>query len=161
MPIAPACACRRYVWLVDMATCRTTNVAQVGAHHPLTGARMRHLFSPGDPTPQDPAGASMRIVFMTCPPGGAAGLLRTLVEERLVAGGNIVAGVRSIYRWKGQIEDEPEEIVWMETATDRVPALITRARELHPYKVPKILTFDPLEGPADYLGWVRGETRAG
>jgi hypothetical protein len=34
MPTAPAYACGRYVQLVDMATCRTTNVAQVGATVP-------------------------------------------------------------------------------------------------------------------------------
>ena len=53
----------------------------------------------------------MRIVFVTCPPNHAAPLLRQLVEESLVAGGNIIAGVRSIYRWKDKICDEPEEIL--------------------------------------------------
>ncbi|HMV65674.1 MAG TPA: thrombospondin type 3 repeat-containing protein [Myxococcota bacterium] len=33
-PTAPAFACGRYVQLVDMATCRTTNVAQIGATVP-------------------------------------------------------------------------------------------------------------------------------
>lgn len=101
----------------------------------------------------------MRIVFVTCPPGSGAGLLRTLCEERLVAGGNILPGIRSIYRWKGEICDEPEEILWMETADDRVEPMTARIREMHPYEVPKILTFEPKEGPADYLAWVVAETR--
>ena len=103
----------------------------------------------------------MRIVFVTCPPDNGHGLLRQLVEERLVAGGNIVPGVRSIYRWRNEICDEPEEVLLMETAADRVEAMMARLRQLHPYDVPKILTFEPEEGPADYLAWVRDETRSG
>lgn len=119
---------------------------------------MRALFRKADPTPLPSEHGPIRIVMMTCPPGGAAALLRTLVEERLVAGGNIIPGVRSIYRWKGQIEDDAEELVWMETSEAQVPALMTRARELHPYETPKILTFDPLEGPQDYVAWVWEQT---
>lgn len=101
----------------------------------------------------------MRIVFVTCPPGRGADLLRTLVEERLVAGGNIVPQVRSIYRWKEKVCDEAEEAIWMETADSRVEAMMARLKELHPYEVPKILTFEPREGPPSYLAWVDEETR--
>ncbi len=101
----------------------------------------------------------MRIVFVTCPPDHGHRLLRQLVEERLVAGGNIISGVRSVYRWREEIRDEPEEVLLMETADDRVVAMTDRLREIHPYEVPKILTFEPREGPADYLAWVHDETR--
>ncbi|MBK9261530.1 MAG: divalent-cation tolerance protein CutA [Polyangiaceae bacterium] len=100
----------------------------------------------------------MRIVFVTCPPDQAAPLLRQLVEESLVAGGNIIAPVRSIYRWKGQICDESETVLLMETSDEAAPAMMKRVRELHPYEVPKILTFEPKEGLADYLQWVEQET---
>ena len=101
----------------------------------------------------------MRIVFVTCPKDRAADLLRQLLEERLVAGGNIISGVRSLYHWKGQICDEPEEILLMETADGRVAALMARLQEIHPYEVPKILTFAPQEGLANYLDWVDNETK--
>lgn len=100
----------------------------------------------------------MRIVFVTCAPNQGAPLLRQLVEEALVAGGNIISGVRSIYRWKGQICDEPEEILLMETSDGQIDALMKRVRELHSYEVPKILMFEPREGLGDYLQWVEQET---
>jgi periplasmic divalent cation tolerance protein len=100
----------------------------------------------------------MRIVFVTCGPNQAAPLLRQLVEESLVAGGNIIGGVRSIYRWKDKICDEGEEIIFMETSDACVELLMKRIGELHSYEVPKILTFEPKEGPADYLRWVEEET---
>lgn len=100
----------------------------------------------------------MRIVFVTCAPNHGAPLLRQLVEEGLVAGGNIISGVRSIYRWKGTICDEPEEVLLMETSDGRIAEVMQRIRELHSYEVPKILMFEPREGPADYLQWVEEET---
>jgi len=100
----------------------------------------------------------MRIVFVTCPPNHAAPLLRQLVEESLVAGGNIIGGVRSIYRWNNKICDENEEVLLMETSATRVEALMKRVGELHPYEVPKVLTFEPREGPREYLQWVERET---
>ena len=101
----------------------------------------------------------MRIVFVTCPVGGGAEILRTLVEERLVAGGNLISGVRSIYWWQGKLCDDPEEILLMETADDRVAAMQARLAQIHPYEVPKVLTFDPKEGTPAYLEWVEQETR--
>lgn len=100
----------------------------------------------------------MRIVFVTCPPGAGAPLLRQLVEERLVAGGNIVPGVRSIYRWKGEICDEAEEVLLMETAAARAPALLARLPALHPYETPKIVCLAPHEALPAYLAWVLAET---
>jgi periplasmic divalent cation tolerance protein len=101
----------------------------------------------------------MRVVFVTCPPNKSLEILTALVRERLVACGNIVPHVRSVYWWKDTICDDAEEIVWMETATDRIDILMRRIKELHPYEIPKILTFDPKEGLPDYLGWVNAETR--
>lgn len=100
----------------------------------------------------------MRIVFVTCPQERAADILRQLLEERLVAGGNIIFGVRSLYRWKGQICDETEAILLMETADVKIAAMMARLEEIHPYEVPKILTFEPEEKLATYLDWVLSET---
>lgn len=101
----------------------------------------------------------MRIVLCTCQPGDGARLLRALLEARLVAGGNIVSGLRSLYWWEGAIQDENEELLIMETADDRVDAMTERLRDLHPYEVPKIVTFEVKETLPDYLTWVRAMTR--
>jgi periplasmic divalent cation tolerance protein len=49
-------------------------------------------------------------------------------------------------------------VLLMETSDSRVDAMMKRLRELHPYEVPKILTFEPKEGPVDYMQWVEQET---
>ncbi len=101
----------------------------------------------------------MRILFVTCSPEEASDLVRQLVEERYIAGCNILSGVRSIYRWKGEICEEPECVLLMETSEDRLPAAMQRIRELHSYEVPKILAFPPDASLPEYLSWVREMTR--
>jgi periplasmic divalent cation tolerance protein len=56
--------------------------------------------------------------------------VRTLVEERLIACGNLVPGVESIYRWKGAIETSSEIFAVLKTERSRYVLLEKRLREL-------------------------------
>ena len=88
-----------------------------------------------------------------------AGFTRTLVEERLAACGHVMAPIRSIYRWRGQIEDEPEARVGLHTRRSLVPAVVARTRELHPYDTPCVIALSLTGGSGEYLQWIREETR--
>jgi len=100
-----------------------------------------------------------RIVLVTAPsPAVGADLCRALVEERLAACGNVVPGIRSIYRWQGEVTDEAEVLLVLKTVRGRVPELIARTRELHPYEVPEIVVLDVETGHVPYLEWVTRET---
>jgi periplasmic divalent cation tolerance protein len=89
----------------------------------------------------------------------ALSIARTLVAEQLVACVNIVPRIRSIYRWKGDICDDEEQLFIMKTRTDLFPVLQNRIRELHSYEVPEIISFPVAEGFPDYLNWVIDNTR--
>lgn len=92
---------------------------------------------------------------MTAPSADVADrLVRTLVEERLAACGNILPALTSIYRWQGAIHTETEVLIVLKTATGNVPALLARAPELHPYEVPELLVIDVETGHVPYLEWV-------
>jgi periplasmic divalent cation tolerance protein len=86
-------------------------------------------------------------------------LTRTLVEERLAACGQTVTGVRSIYRWAGEVHDDPEARVALHTRRSLVPAVVERTRALHTYEVPCVIALPLLGGNPDYLRWVVAETR--
>jgi periplasmic divalent cation tolerance protein len=81
-------------------------------------------------------------------------LVRALVEERIIACGNIVPGLLSIYRWKGGVERSGEVLIIAKTTEAEVPRLLERAPELHPYEVPEVLVFPVGEGYGPYLDWV-------
>ncbi len=99
------------------------------------------------------------VVLVTTPtPERAAELARALVEERLAACGNVVAGLRSIYRWEGKVQDEAEALLVLKTTRARFEALRDRVLALHPYEVPEVLALPVEAGSARYLAWIAAET---
>jgi periplasmic divalent cation tolerance protein len=97
------------------------------------------------------------VVLCTAPTAEvAAGLARALVEARLAACGNVVPGLRSIYRWQGQVEDQPEALLILKTTRQRFPALRDELLRRHPYQVPEVLALPVEAASAAYLGWLAG-----
>lgn len=95
------------------------------------------------------------IVFTTfADEDAAARVVRTLVEERLVACGNLVPQVRSIYRWEGAVEDAREVLVVLKTRKQDWTALVSRLHELHPYDVPECIAVRVAAGAPKYLAWL-------
>jgi periplasmic divalent cation tolerance protein len=85
-------------------------------------------------------------------------LARTLVEEHLAACVNILPPMTSVYRWKGQIDEEVEQQVVIKTSADRLAALKARLLALHPYETPELLVLTA-EGAEAYAAWVGDATR--
>jgi periplasmic divalent cation tolerance protein len=95
------------------------------------------------------------IVFTTfASEEDAARVVRTLVEERLAACGNVLPGARSLYRWEGRIADEREVVVLLKTRKQDWAALMSRLHELHPYQTPECLAVRVAAGAPKYLAWL-------
>lgn len=104
----------------------------------------------------------VRIVFVTGPEAGSLETLgRSLVEERLAACVNVVPGVSSVYRWKGDVQTDSEAIAMIKTTKARMASLRERIADLHPYDVPELLAVSVTEGSEAYLNWVRESVRMG
>jgi periplasmic divalent cation tolerance protein len=100
------------------------------------------------------------VVLVTVPdPGKGAGIARALVEEGLAACGNVVPGIRSIYRWNGVVQDEAEALLVLKSERRLVAAMKARLPELHPYQVPELLVLAVEDGFGPYLDWVAGSLR--
>jgi len=103
--------------------------------------------------------SAISIVMVTVGNGEEAlSIARTLVEEKLVACVNMVPRIRSIYRWKGEICDEEEQLLIMKTRSELYSALQNRIRQIHSYEVPEIIAFPVTDGLSDYLNWVVDST---
>jgi periplasmic divalent cation tolerance protein len=78
-------------------------------------------------------------------------LARELVGMRLAACVNIVPGVLSIFRWKGAIEQDGEQLLVIKTVDDNVEALRKELVARHPYEVPEFLVL-PVTSTSDAYG---------
>lgn len=101
------------------------------------------------------ARTGFQVVFVTTSSSDEASRIAgKLVEEKLAACVNILAGCRSVYRWKGKVENAEECLLVIKTSRARFPALAARVAELHSYEVPEIVAL-PIEamgtGYAHYL----------
>ena len=98
----------------------------------------------------------VHVVLVTAPDSEvAAQLARRLVEEGLAACVNLVPGVRSIYRWQGAVQEDPEVLLIAKTRAALVDALAVRVRALHPYELPEVIALAVVAGSEPYLDWVR------
>lgn len=104
--------------------------------------------------------ASTLIVHCTCPDAASADVLaQALVSERLAACVNVLPGVRSTYRWQGEVEHGDEVLLLIKTTHDRLDALTVRVQALHPNELPEVLAVEAIGGLTPYLDWVAEQTR--
>ncbi len=94
------------------------------------------------------------VVLITVPGEKAEELMRLLVEERLCACVNLVRGVKSLYWWRGKVEEGEEHLLLGKTDLARVGELTRRVKEVHPYTVPEIIAIPIVAGNPDYLSWI-------
>jgi periplasmic divalent cation tolerance protein len=82
-----------------------------------------------------------------------------LVEEHLAACVNLGVPGLSMYMWQGVLEGADEVPMVMKTTRGRLPELIERLTQLHPYEVPEVLVLPVLGGLQSYMEWVRAQAR--
>jgi periplasmic divalent cation tolerance protein len=100
-------------------------------------------------------------VTITAPEAGwLTAFVRSLVEDRLCASGQIETSIRSIYRWQGAVEDRYEARATLHTRTDLVPAIIEHTIQEHPYEVPAVVARPILATNPAYHRWILEVTRS-
>jgi len=83
---------------------------------------------------------------------------RRLVEDRLVACGQNIVPIRSIYRWEGAIHDDAQARVALHTRMALVPAIVDRTNAEHSDDVPCVIALPIEQGNPAYLEWLVDET---
>lgn len=101
-------------------------------------------------------GGMSLVVMVTLPPERAHDLARTLVAEHLAGCVNIVPGLHSVYRWHGDVAEDPESLLLIKTSGERYPDLEARIKALHPYEVPEIIALQFDRALPEFQAWLRG-----
>lgn len=96
-----------------------------------------------------------QLVFTTCPDAAVGErIAHTLVGERLAACVNVLPPMRSVYRWKGQVETASEHLLIIKIRAHDGAAVERRIRELHPYELPEVIAVPIVGGSDAYLAWL-------
>jgi len=100
------------------------------------------------------------ILYTTWPDAETAEACgRAAVEEKLAACANLLAPMRSIYRWEGEIQAETETPMLLKTTVRAAGRLREHILRYSPYDVPCILALpvDPLNCNPEYVFWAQSE----
>jgi periplasmic divalent cation tolerance protein len=97
---------------------------------------------------------------------GGTIILSTFPSEESIAdvAGKVVTGrlcacvnftkVRSIYSWRGRMEDQKEFVALFKTTAKSAKKLKAEIARLHPYKVPEIVELKMQDVSKSYLSWL-------
>ncbi len=95
------------------------------------------------------------IVFCTVPPEIAGDMAQSIVESKLAACCSIIPPVQSVYRWKGKVMKQAENMLVIKTLKERFGDLEKHIVRVHPYEVPEIMAVKIEDGSSSYLDWIR------
>lgn len=89
-------------------------------------------------------------------PATARELAREIVAQRLAACVQIDEGITSVYRWKGEVCEEPEVRLVIKSRPGCEAALQALFTRLHPYELPQFLV-QRMSATRAYADWARAE----
>jgi periplasmic divalent cation tolerance protein len=100
------------------------------------------------------------VVLITAPSQEAARrIAHTLLEQKLAACVNLLAGVRSIYWWEGRLVEEDEVLLVVKSRADLFESgLLPAVQAVHPYQTPEVLALPVQAGLPAYLDWIAEST---
>jgi periplasmic divalent cation tolerance protein len=97
-------------------------------------------------------------VFVTVPSEElAASIGADLVEKKMAACANFFP-CRSIYRWKGMIENDDEWILLLKIRSSDFHLVAESIVSMHPYDVPCIVKEEFIEGYPPCFDWLKEST---
>ena len=88
-------------------------------------------------------------------------IAQTLVEREEAACVNVVPMIRSVYRWKGKISSETEQLLLIKTTQALLEDVKKTVKELHSYELPEILAVSVDDGDRNSLGWIASVVKGG
>ena len=106
----------------------------------------------------DPMTDFIEVRTTTSTRADAESIAGILVDSKLAPCVQIIGPMRSIYRWKDEVEQEDEYLLLIKTRTALFPDVRMTIEENHPYEVPEIISI-PITGiSSPYLNWMERNT---
>ncbi len=103
--------------------------------------------------------SEVRFIYVTTSGQEEAyNIARKVVDERLAACANLMGSIKSLYHWKGELQEDDEVAMILKTRAAKVEDLTRRVLELHSYDCPCVVALPAVGGNPEFLGWIASET---
>ncbi len=99
------------------------------------------------------------VIVTNVPAAEASGIAHALVSARHAACVNMLPGVKSVYRWEGEVIEDEETCLLIKAPHSTREACIAELIALHPYSTPEVLVVEPEEVHVFYAAWVHEVTQ--
>ena len=84
----------------------------------------------------------------------ALDIAHALVQRRLAACVNVLPVARSIFRWKGRVQQDSEFLLLIKTLEVNFEAVRLAIKELNAYELPEIVGIPASKADAAFAAWV-------
>jgi periplasmic divalent cation tolerance protein len=88
-------------------------------------------------------------------------IAQALVQREEAACVNMVPMIRSVYRWKGKVCNEAEQLLIIKTTRATLGDVGRTIKELHSYELPEILALPVTEGDENAIRWICETVKGG
>jgi periplasmic divalent cation tolerance protein len=98
------------------------------------------------------------VILCTCSSiDEARRIAGALIEKRLAACVSLMPPVRSVYHWKGAVEEAEEILMIIKSARSLFEPSRAMIARLHSYETPEIIAIPIVDGSESYLSWMSDE----
>ena len=96
------------------------------------------------------------VVLVTVPSKlEAEKISKAVLAKKTCACVNIISGVRSMFHWKGKLDNAKELLLVIKTKRSAYKALEKIIKKNHSYTVPEIIALPIILGSSEYLNWIK------
>jgi len=99
------------------------------------------------------------LIMSTCKSSEEAEKIgKDLLQKKLVACAKVIQQMKSMYWWKGKIQENNEVLLLLLTKDTLVEPVMERVKKLHSYEVPEIVELKIEKGNEQYIEWMMDVT---
>jgi periplasmic divalent cation tolerance protein len=99
------------------------------------------------------------IVLITAPDKKTArAVVKTALDKKLAAAGQIISQIDSVYRWLGKINNKKESLILLIAPAQNFKEIEKEIKKIHPYKVAQIISLDINQTSKDYAAWIKSSS---
>ena len=100
------------------------------------------------------------VVLVTVPTKSEAEkIAKAILSKKVCACVNIISGIKSIFFWKGKINNAKETLLVIKTKKSAYKNLEKIIKKNHSYTVPEIIALPVILGSKEYLNWIKNTVK--